>query len=241
MTEHISRKDLKTDEFRETIVHGAEEIALHKQGVAIFLGVAIIVLAAVLGWRLYTDHQTVKAAAGYDDAMKVFKAPLRTVGQPADSTELTYADEKTKFDDAAKKFESVADKFPHTRPGQISAYYAGLSLAKNGHNDDAIKWLNRAVSSGGDDVGTLAKLQLAQVDDATNKPADAEKIYQDLIAHPSVFVPKPVAMLALADHYRTSNKPADASKLYNQIKTEFPDTNIATQATQSAALLPGQS
>jgi tetratricopeptide (TPR) repeat protein len=241
VTEHISRKDLKTDEFRETIAHGAEEIVLHKQGVAIFLGAAIVILAAVLGWRLYTDHQTVKSAAAYDDAMKSFKAPLHTVGMPADSTELTYADDKTKYDDAAKKFESVAQKYPHTRPGQISAYYAGLSLAKNGHNDDAVKWLDRAQSSGGDDVGSLAKLELAQLDDATSKPSDAEKIYQDLIAHPTVFVPKPVAMLALADHYRTLSKPADAAKLYNQIKTEFPDTNIATQATQSAAMLPGQS
>jgi len=241
VTEHISRKDLKKDEFRDTIAHGAEEIVLHKKGVAYILGVAIVILAAVLGWRLYTDHQTVKAAAAYDDAMKVFKAPLRTVGLPVDSTELTYADEKTKYDDAAKKFESVAQKYPHTRPGQISAYYAGLSLAKNGHNDEAVKWLDRAQSSGGDDVGSLAKLELAQVDDATNKPADAEKIYQDLVAHPSVFVPKPVAMLALADHYRTLNKTADAAKMYNQIKSDFPDTTIATQATQSAAMLPRQS
>jgi TolA-binding protein len=54
-----------------------------------------------------------------------------------------------------------------------------------------------------------------------------------------VLVPKPVVMLALAEHY-TANNPAEASKLFAQIKSDYPNTPIAEQAEQELNLLPGK-
>jgi TolA-binding protein len=72
------------------------------------------------------------------------------------------------------------------------------------------------------------------------QPDEAVKIYQQLMAKPAVLVPRPVVMLALAQHYSQKN-PVEAAKLYSQIKTEYPDTPIAEQADQELALLPGKS
>ena len=69
---------------------------------------------------------------------------------------------------------------------------------------------------------------------------EATKVYQDLIAKPTVLVPKPVVMLALAHHYSEKN-PTEAAKLYTQIKSDYPDTAIAEEADQELALLPGKS
>ena len=241
MPEHISRKDLKKDEFRDTIAHGAEAVLSH-QKLTIYVGAIVVVtLATYFGLRLYTERQTVKAAAAYDDAMKVFNAHVRTAGEPVDASEPTYADDKSKFEDAAKKFESVAQQFPHTRPGEIAAYYAGLSLERLKRNNEAVTWFDKVAHSGEDDFASLARLELAQLDDELNKSADAEKLYKDLVAHPTVFVSKPVALLGLADHYRGLKNSADAAKTYNQIKAEFPDSPISQEATQDIALLPGQS
>lgn len=57
------------------------------------------------------------------------------------SGETTYFDDKNKYTDAAKKFADLATKYPHTRPGQLAAYYAALSDEKLGKTDDAKKWL----------------------------------------------------------------------------------------------------
>jgi TolA-binding protein len=86
----------------------------------------------------------------------------------------------------------------------------------------------------------MARFELAQLNDRMGQGEEAVKLYQQLIAKPVVLVPKPVVMLALAEHYGAKN-PAEASKLYTQIKSDYPDTPIAEQATQELNLLPGKS
>ena len=52
--------------------------------------------------------------------------------------------------------------------------------------------------------------------------SQAVDLYNQLSDKPSVFVPKPMVLLALADHYRKTD-PTQAAKLYNQVKQQFPD------------------
>lgn len=236
---HISRRELKKDEVRDTFAHGAEAVLGHQQ-LTLYIVIAALVLGlGYFGWRTYSERQTVKAAAGYNDAMKVFQARVRAPGEPVEPGEVTYVDEKNKYTDAEKKFEDVAVKYPRTRPGQLSAYYAALSLEKLGKTDDAKKWL-KGLADGDSDFAAMAKFELAQVADRGGQSDEAVNLYQQLIAKPAVLVPKPVVMLALAEHYSEKN-PAEAAKLFGQIKKDYPDTPIAEQADQELALLPGKS
>jgi hypothetical protein len=240
LAQHISRKELKKDEVRETLAHGADAVLSHQTLTAYILFAAIVVALCVFGWKTYAERQTVKASALFDDAMKVFQARVRVPGEPAQPGEITYVDEKNKWADAAQKFHDVAAKYPRTRPGQLGNYYAGLSLERNDKYDEARKALQSAADGGGDDYAALARFELAQLDDRTGRGDEAVKIFEQLMAKPAVLVPKPIVMLALAEHYGQKN-PAEAAKVYGQIKTEFPGTPIAQQADQELALLPGKS
>jgi hypothetical protein len=71
-----------------------------------------------------------------------------------------------------------------------------------------------------------------------NKGAQAVDLYKQLSDKPSVFIPKPMSMLALADYYRKTD-PAQAAKLYNQVKKDFPDA--AQQADQGLEQLNSKS
>lgn len=240
MAQHISRKELKTDEIRETLAHGADAVLSHKQLTVYILLAAVLVAIGIFGWQTYTERQTVKATAAYDDAMKSFQARIRTAGEPAQPGETTYIDDKNKYSDAAQKFAAVNAKYGHTRPGQLAAYYAALSDEKLGKNDEAKKWLQGLSESGVEDFAAMARFELAQLNDRMGQGDEAVKLYKQLIAKPVVLVPKPVVMLALAEHYGAKN-PAEATKLYTQIKSDYPDTPIADQATQEMNLLPGKS
>jgi predicted negative regulator of RcsB-dependent stress response len=237
LAQHISRKDLKKDEVRETFAHGAEAVLSHQQLTTYLLIAAVVVALGVFGWRTYSQRQTVKAFAAFDDAMKVFQAPL---GAPPTPGEVSYTDPTKKFTDAQQKFSGVASKYPRTHAGELARYYAALSLEKLNKNDDAKKMLQGLVSSSDEDVAAMAKFELAGLDDQMNQGDEAVKLYQELIAKPTVLVPKPIVMLALAGHYRPTN-PSEAAKLYGQIKSDYPDTPIAEQADQALALLPSKS
>ena len=234
MAQHILRKDLKKDEIREKLVSGFESVASHQQALWLVVAAALVVALAAFGWNSYARQQTAKASAALDEAMKIFEARIRAPGEPADPVEVTYLDEKNKYTDAEKKFLQVAGQYGRTKPGQMARYYAALSEVQLKQYAAAEKNLAQVISGGDENLASLAKFQLAEVYLQENKASQAVDLYKQLSDKPSVFVPKPMAMLALADYYRKAD-PAQATKLYNQIKQEFPDA--AEAADQGLELL----
>jgi tetratricopeptide (TPR) repeat protein len=232
---HISRKDLKKDEFRETLEHGAEAVRSHQALTGVVVGVVIVVALAVAGWRLYTQNQTAHASSALDDALKIYDARIRNASEPAQPAELTYTDEKLKYQDAAKKFNDVVAKYGRTRPGQQADYYAATCYEQLGQYDQAERDLQDLIDGNGD-LTPLAKFELAQVYSKTGKTQQAVQLYQQLMSSPTVLVPKPFVMLSLADLYSRTNPP-EATKLLNQIRTEFPNSPAADEAQKRLDML----
>jgi predicted negative regulator of RcsB-dependent stress response len=238
---HIPRKELKKDELRETFAHGAEAVRSHQQLAFYVVIAAVLIAAGFYGWKAYTERQTVKASAIFDEAAKDFQGRIVAPGEPqAQPGEVTYPNDTAKYSEASKKFADVAAKYPRTRPGQLAKYYEALSFERLNKNDDAKKLLQGLADSSDDEFASLARLELAGLCDHTNQPDEAAKLYQQLLAKPTVLVPKPVVLLALAEHYAQKN-PTEAAKYFGQIKSDYPGTPIAQQAEQELALLPGKS
>ena len=238
MAQHILRKDLKKDEIRDSFVHGVESVASHQQLLWIVVSVALVVALAIFGWNSYSQRQTAKASAALDAAMQIFQARIRAPGEAAEPGELTYVDEKNKASDAERKFLEVASQYGRTKPGQVARYYAALCEILLKNYADAEKNLKQLDSGSDAGLSGLAQFQLAGVYDQEGNSSQAMDLYKQLEDKPSIFVPKPTVLLALADHYRKTD-PAQAAKLYNQVKMEFPDA--AEEADQGLELLNAKS
>jgi hypothetical protein len=93
---------------------------------------------------------------------------------------------------------------------------------------DAEKLFQEAANAGDKNYGPLARYSLAEVYFAEGRPADAEKILRDLMQHPSIFVSKEQATIALARGI-ASTKPDEARKLLDPLR-------IASGAVGQAAV-----
>jgi flagellin-like protein len=229
VSQHISRKDLKKDDVREAFVHGGEAVALHKKGFTEIVTVVLLIAIAVFGWRWYTQWQSAKASIELANAMKTYNAPIRAAGEPTDPNQPSFFDEKIKYDDAAKQLAIVADRYSRTRSGQEARYFAALCDERLGRNDRAVSEFEALAKSSNADLEPLAKFRLAGVYAKLGKIPQAVQAYKDLMAKPTVLVPKPLVMLALADLYAKSN-PAEAIKLLIQVKAEFPESPASQEA-----------
>ncbi|MDE3136481.1 MAG: tetratricopeptide repeat protein [Acidobacteriota bacterium] len=237
MTQHISRKELKTDEFHDWMEHIVEVLSTHKNTIWQSLVIVAVVVGAVYGWRYYTSHQNARAWTGFSKAMEVYSAPVTGTGQTPLPGQMTYSSDLVKYQIAQKDMGQVAMEYPHTDYGRMARYYAAVSLDRLGRYQDAVNWLQPMTKGGDAQLRALATFELAHVYDHMNKPAQAVELYQNLLSKPNVFVPKPVVLMALGDHYRSQNQTQQASKYYQQIKTEFPNTGLADQADQRLEML----
>ena len=104
------------------------------------------------------------------------------------------------------------------------------------HNQ-ALEDLKKLASGSDKELANMAQYQIGVIYERTGKPDDAAKIFRELADKRSVFIPRPLALLELANVLRQTN-PKEAANVYQQIKKEFPDSTISEQADRGLDLLP---
>jgi predicted negative regulator of RcsB-dependent stress response len=238
--EHISRKELKQDKIHDAIEHGAEAVFSHTTVLAAAVLAVAIVAVGYFSWRFYTDRKTVQATAALDVATKAYSARVGAAPDPNDPGEPFYPTEIARAEDAVQKFSAVAEKYPNTNPGRLAAYYAALCYEDLDRHNQALEQLKK-ISSGKDkELVAMAQYQIGVIYERTGKTADAVKVFRDLSDHPSVFVPRPLVLLELAETLRQSD-PKQAADVYGQLKKEFPNTAVSEEADRGLETLAPKS
>jgi predicted negative regulator of RcsB-dependent stress response len=240
VAEHISRKELKQDKIHDAIEHGAEAFYVHKLFTLIVLLVILTGAIAYGSWSIYHDRQTAAASVLLDTAMKAYSGRIGGTPDPQDPSDVPYTDEAARSTDALNKFNVVANKYPKTIPGKQALYYAALCLEDLDRHNQALEDLRKLASGSDKELANMAQYQIGVVYSRTGKPEDAAKTFRELADKRSVFVPRPLALLELANVLLQTN-PNEAANVYQQIKKEFPDTAVSEQADRGLDLLAPKS
>jgi len=154
----------------------------------------------------------------------------------ADATEISFPTEDARAQASLQKFTSAADKFPRTNPGHLARYYAALALEDLDRHNQALEELKKLSSTNDKELAAMTQYQIANIYARTGKTDDAVKTYRALAEQRSVFVPRQMVLLELADLLRQSN-PKEAFNLYQQVKVEFPNTSAADRADRGLGMI----
>jgi predicted negative regulator of RcsB-dependent stress response len=230
-----TRQQLKQDRFAETAAETVSWAVEHQKSIITGIVIVAVVLVVLVGGWLYFNQRDQAASAEIGSALRIYEAPLR---QPnaAKPEYMTFTSAKERAQAAQKAFQQVEQKYPHTRSAELARYFVGVTALDMGDTADAEKTLKQVADSRNEGLAGLGKFALASVYRAENKDADAIKVYEDLIAHPTGTVPKSTVQLELASLYQ-QKQPAEATKLYQQIQKEAPNSPASQIAGQRLASL----
>jgi hypothetical protein len=90
------------------------------------------------------------------------------------------------------------------------------------------------------ELAALANFQKALIAERTGKNDQAIAILRALSSSGSILVPKPLVLLELAGILRQTS-PKEAIALYEQIKKDYPNTNVADEADRGLGELAPRS
>ena len=236
-----TRHQLKQDAFSRVTIGAAEKTAHwsveHRNTLAVAAIAAVVIAAVVAGGWYYLNAQDEKASFDLSQAVRTLDTQLRPAGTPAQPDVPSFSSAKERSDAAKKQFQTIVDKYPHTRTADMARYFLGVTSASAGDNAAAENSFKAVASTGNKELASVAKLALAALYGNTNRTKDAVALYQELINQPTASVSKATAQLQLAELYQASNQPLDAKRLYEQIKKDNPGPEAVQIATQKLAQL----
>ncbi len=224
-----TRQQLKQDRFAETARETVSWAVEHRNKLIVAGVVLVMFLAVVLGGWIYLNEQDQKASVAFGAAIATYQTPLRPPNAPAQPEMQSFTSAAERAQAAQKEFQAVVDKYSHTRSAEFARYFVGLTYRDMGKANEAEKYLKEVAGVHNQSLASLARFALAGVYAQTKRPAEAIKLYQDLIAHPTTTVPKTTAQLELATLYE-AQQPAEAARIYEEIRKAEPQSVAAEVA-----------
>ncbi len=216
MSDHLTRKELKTDQVAVTVEHGVHYFASHKQQVTKIASIVVAVAIVAGGFYWYRGAQSTARQAALAEAFAAEATPVsvQQVGGPP-----TFATDKAKKEAVDKAFQKVQSEFSGSDEAYVAEYYLAAIDVDDAKMDSAKKRYQDVADHAGKNYASLAKLALAQILFAENKGADAEKMLRDLMENPTDLVSKNEAAITLA-HGIIATKPDEAKKLLTPIASQ---------------------
>lgn len=221
------KKVVKNDEFKQQVWHSIDFVKDHTAEVKKYGAIALAVLVVAGATYFYIGHQADAREEALAHALRVDQG---TVGSNTQAANLHFDTQEEKDKASEKAFREVAAKYPGTQEGAIALMNLGQAAVDRGDLTEGEKDLKNVVDSAPPAYASQAALALAQLYDIEGKSAEAEKLLDNLIKHPTVTVSKDEAELAMAK-VKAKTDPAAARKMLEALQTQ---RNAISKAAVSA-------
>jgi outer membrane protein assembly factor BamD (BamD/ComL family) len=216
----LTRKDLRApDEFQTLTRQTMDFVEANRTAVMAALGAAIVLLLAIVAFRMISQSREASASAAYSEARALL------------------ADKK--YDAAAARFQGVATQYSGTSYGPLALLEHGnaLLLADKPAEAAAAYEGFLKTSPGTDYLRQLAHTRLGYAQEKLGKSAEAQKSFTTAASEKGPFTAE--ALFGAARNAEAANDAAKAKDLYGQLLEKFPTTEYREVATAHLVALGG--
>ncbi len=225
---HISRRELKTDEFISGLDAAWEYFLAHRRG--LLSAGAVIVGAALLtwGWMSWRSHRLARAQSYLAQGIELFHAPISAQSLPGGQP--SFPDAQARARAALADFQRAA-AYSHTPPARLARYYAALAEIAAGQPQRGVAALRQLSRDSDPNLAAFARSARANYELSQGHDAAAAAQLQKLLQHPAPALPRAAVLWQLATIESRTNPPA-AARLYRELVEQYPNTQTAQDAAQ---------
>ena len=219
-TEKLTRKDLRQpDEFQTLSRQALEWVEQNRNAVIAALAAIIVVLIAVVAYRMISQSREASAATAYAEARALLN--------------------DKKYTDAAARFDEVANRYSSTSYGALALLERGNALLLSGQPADAVSAYERYLQSSPptDYLRQLGHARLGYAHEQLGKPGEAEQSFAAAAAEPGPFTAE--ALFGAARNAEAAGDTAKAKDLYAQLLEKHPTSEHRAVAAAHLVALGG--
>jgi outer membrane protein assembly factor BamD (BamD/ComL family) len=216
----LTRKDLRQpDEFQTLSRQALDYVEKNRNVVMTALGAVIVVLIAVVAYRMISESREASAASAYAEARALLT--------------------DKKYGEAAARFDDVANRYSSTNFGSLALLERGNALLLNGQPADAVSAYQRYLQSSppADYLRQLGHTRLGYAQEQLGKPGEAQQSFATAAAEPGPFAAE--ALFGAGRTAEAAGESEKAKEFYGQLLEKHPTTDYRTVATAHLLALGG--
>jgi len=243
MTQRLTRKDIKRDEFASAVGRGVDYAESHSRELLTTIGcVLLAVLLGILAY-FYANHRSELANQALAAAVKAATAPIDPTGaKPADPTAPSFATEAARQARARRLLDRVRSDYRWTDAADVASLYLAEIDAATGKLAAARQRWTDFVKKHGDHVlAAQARIDLLELDRSQGKGQQVAQQLRQMLDQSDAPLPQDVILYQLAITLEQLNRDQEATQTYQRLVDEFPQSPYRQTAQQKlAALAPSR-
>jgi len=234
MSERLTRKEIKRDEFVEALETSVGWVEQNSK-LLIAGGVAVLLLiAAGFGIFFWLEARSASASAALDEALEAYRAPVGEAAEGLDEDEVSYADEAARREGSKQLFQVVVDDYGSSDPAAVARVFLGQIAAEEGDLDRARELWSESVDSLGDEdlLADQVRVNLIHLERQQGGSEAVAVRLEEMIADEERPLPGDLVLWELAATYEDLGRDDDAEATYRRLTEEYPSSAFASQASQ---------
>jgi tetratricopeptide (TPR) repeat protein len=234
MSQRLSRKEIKRDEFMESVGGAFEYAQQHSRsliGIALAILAAIIVLGLVLGYR---QEQTARADRALAEALRAYQAVIDPLtADPTDPRSPSFTSAEERSQAAAELLRGVRQDYARSDAARVAAAYLGRIAMEDGDFGQARSLWEEAVPKASDDMlAAEVRVNLMSLDRAEGKGDELVTRLRAMLSGPDEGLPHDLLWYQLAITLESLGRESEATEAYKRIVEDYPRSAYAPEARQ---------
>jgi tetratricopeptide (TPR) repeat protein len=238
MSQRLSRKDMKRDDFATVVERSVEYAETHVRSILILVGAIVVVAALAGGIYTFTSRRSAAAQEALAKAIKVYAAPIQAAdAKPDDPNTPSFPSETVRNVRAKQLLAAVRDGYGRTQAAAVAGVYLGRIAAGEGKLDEARRLWSDYADGHKDSLAALVRLDLIELDRRQGKGEELVGRLRPMLDDSASPLPKDTVLYQLGLTYEQLQRRPEAVSSYRQIVDEFPQSSYRQEAQQKLVSL----